>query len=353
LPASTILTAEKFAALYIEAWRRKGGRKSSFPVDRDIANIIEHSSSGDRISVSQLKGAVNPNSLGSDTTFVDYSNISGGFIASLVNADAFDRLVGSMISLPMRTATVGAVSVAALAYQIVERDMKPLSRFSFTSQTVDPLKVVSGVILTQELLRFMPPGTVQLVEDELRKGVALTTDTAFISTIISGITPFTSTGSTGESVRADLSRLLETLTLGADSKLFIITTSLICKRWSMLSDQHGVAAFPNLTPQGGSIQGIPVIVSDGVASGIVVLVDASGLGGNVGEAVLTTADQGSYQFSDVPDSPAGPSTNWVSLWQMNQISLQCERYFLVERLRANSVATISNSNSYSSGNSPP
>jgi hypothetical protein len=141
--------------------------------------------------------------------------------------------------------------------------------------------------------------------------------------------------------------------LGQDSKPFIITTSAICKRWSMLTDQHGVSAFPELTPQGGFINGIPVVVSDGVTAGQVVLADAASLGGNAGEIVLNEADQTSIQFNDAPDSPPTASTNFVSLWQLDLIALRAERFFIAEVLRTSSVAACSNSNSYGSGNSPP
>jgi HK97 family phage major capsid protein len=351
--ADTASRSQKFAALYLEMWRRRDGQLPAHRVDKEIENILAQAPSTNRISLTGLKAAQSAQGTDNAAAFIAYQTIASGFVNSLVSADAFDRMLGAMRRMPLATGSVGAISTAATAYQINERDMKPLSRLSFTSQNADPLKAICCVILTQELLRFAPPGTELLIENELRQAVALTTDVIFFNTILSGITPFTSTGSTGESVRADISKLLETLTLGAESKLFLITTSLICKRFSMLTDQHGNSAFPELGPQGGIINKIPVVVSDGLASGLVVLADASGLGANPGELVLNQSSEGSYQMADVPDSPPTASSAFISMWQQNLTALRVERYFVAERLRANSVASISNSNSYSSGNSPP
>ena len=100
----------------------------------------------------------------------------------------------------------------------------------------------------------------------------------------------------GESVRADISNLLKAITTGQTSNLFIITTPLICKMWSMLTDQKGVSAFPNLTPQGGSINGIAVLVSDGVTAGQVVLADASGIAAASGDVTLNEYTEGSVHL---------------------------------------------------------
>ena len=68
-----------------------------------------------------------------------------------------------------------------------------------------------------------------LIGRELRNAVAVTTDTQFIATLISGLSVATSTGPTAESVRADIANLLKATTTGQTSKLFIFTTPLICK----------------------------------------------------------------------------------------------------------------------------
>jgi hypothetical protein len=72
--------------------------------------------------------------------------------------------------------------------------------------------------------------------------------------------------------------------------------------WSMLTDSKGVSAFPNLGPLGGSINQIPVLVSEGVTAGNVVLVDASGIAAASGDLVLNEFREGMMQLDTTPDS---------------------------------------------------
>jgi hypothetical protein len=320
----------------------------------DLSNIVRHSSIYE-ISRSALrtKAAQNPQSLAADTALAAYQTLSDGFIGSLVNAGAFDAMLSSMVPLPLRLAVVGAITSTVSAYQIFESTVKRVSSMAFSSQNSDPLKVVSMVTLSKELVRGSPAGTLPLIERELKKIVAKGSDELFLTTVSSGVSPITSSGSTGESLRADISNMLSQLTLGADSKLFLITNSTNCKRMAMLSDQHGVSAFPDLGPLGGSIQGIPLVVSDAVGSGLLYLVDASSIGANGGEMVFSEADQASSHLSDTPDSPPTLSTSYVSLWQLNLVALRVERNLIIERLRSGSVAAVSNSSNWGSGNSPP
>ena len=187
----------------------------------------------------------------------------------------------------------------------------------------------------------------------LRAAVAVTTDATFIATLISGLSVATSTGSTAESVRTDISNLLRAITIGQASKLFILTTPLVCKTWCMLTDQHGVSAFPNLTPTGGSINGITVLSSDAITVGNVILADSSGLAAASGDVVLDQFQEGTIALNDAPDLPPTASTNYMSLWQLNMTAIRVERYFVGVRLRSDAVAVVNNANSYSSGTSPP
>src|SRR5262249_22138730 len=111
--------------------------------------------------------------------------------------------------------------------------------------------------------------------------------------------------------------------------------------------------FPELTPQGGSINGISLMVSDAVGTGLIYLVDASSIGANAGELILEEGGEYSRQGDSTPDSPPGASTPLVSAFQMNCVSIRVERYFMAERMRPNSVAAVSNSGSWLGGDSPP
>ena len=246
------------------------------------------------------KASVNASSLGG-SVFADYSAIAQGFVNSLVNAGAYDAMLSSMVPVPLETGTVGAVNVGASAYSLSEGAMKPMSKLSISGQQQNLSKGHAVIVVTNELVKSTAPLAVQLIGRELRKAVALVTDLQFISAITNGVSVATSAGQTAEGVRADIAAMLRSITTGQDSKLFLIVPALVCKMWAMLTDGKGIAAFPDLTPQGGSIQGITVLVSDGSLIGTIVLVDASGIAAASGDIMLQQLKEGSVTASDAPD----------------------------------------------------
>ena len=239
---------------------------------------------------------------GTLAAFSDYSVIAEGFVNSLVNASALDTMLASMTPVPLQTGTLAAVSTGAQAFSVAEGSTKAISKLSLIGQQQNPQKAHCIVVVTQELAKASGANATALIGRELRNAVAVTTDTQFIATLIAGLPVATSAGPTSESVRADISNLLKAITTEQTSKLFIITTPLICKMWSMLTDSKGVSAFPDLGPLGGSINQIPVLVSEGVTAGNVVLVDASGIAAASGDLVLNEFREGMMQLDTTPDS---------------------------------------------------
>lgn len=356
--------ANEFATLAKFIMASGGISKAAFAVEKQgsrignlgpkLASILEAGGAGEinRDVLLRQKAAATAGSLDSGA-FASYATIAQGFVNSLSNASAFDGMLSAMVPVPLMTGSVGAVSVGATAYSLGEASAKPISKLTIVGQNQNPQKAHCCVVVTQELARAAGPQAIQLIGRELRNAVAVTTDTQFLAALVTGLSAFTSTASTAEAVRADLANLLRSITIGAQSKLFIITTSLITKMWSMLTDQHGVSAFPNLTPLGGSINGITVLVSDAVTAGQVILADASGIAAASGDVTLNEYREGMFQGESAPDSPITASTSFQSLWAMNFTAIVVERFFLAVRLRSDAVALTSNSTSYQGGNSPP
>ena len=252
------------------------------------------------------------------------------------------------------TQTAGSISIGATAYSYAEGSAKPVSKLTVTGQQVTPQKGHAILVVTYELARAPGAGAIALISRELRNAVALVTDQQFFTTILSGISVGTSTGVSAESVRSDISGLLRSVTTGQNSKLFLIVTPLVCKMWSMLtSGAKGDSAFPLLGPLGGEINSITVLVSDCLSNGQVALIDASGVGAASGDIGLNEMSEGTVVLDTAPDSPPSASTNYISLWQMNMRAVVCERFFVAVRLRSDACATLTNSNSYQGGNSPP
>jgi Phage capsid family len=321
----------------------------------DLLNIIRRGNPGQRGDPTNqflnLKAAVPAIAL--DTgAFSTFELLISGFVNALTNYGAFDAMRSSMRTVPLAR-IVGAVTSAATAYTINEGQAKPVSRLSLSNGVLDPQKAAAIITISNELLKVGGRDVEALLTRELINAAVLSIDSSFISTLLAGVVVGSSTGSNAEAIRADLALLLTLVPTDQTSKLFIIITSLVAKMWSAMGVTTGGAAFEDMSPTGGTIINIPVIVSDAAATGQVILVDASGIAAGSDAVVLSTLDQGVVMPDSAPDSPILGNTNVVSLWQSDLSALLVERWWGAEKLRAASVASLINANSYAQGFSPP
>ena len=298
------------------------------------------------------KAAVDPVTLSS---LADYRLLASGFAQSLQNVGLFDACLSSMKKIPLSTATVGAITTAAVAGISEERGVKVVSRLSIENGQLTPIKVAVIIALSNELLKVTPNEAQQLISKELIATCALAADQRFLAVVLSGVTAFTSSGSTAASFRSDLASLLGLITTDATSRLFLAMPSLVCKILCAMgaTSTNAAPAFPELGPQGGSISQIPVIVSDACATGTVTLLDASRFAGNADLVTIENFRHASVNMADAPDSPPVATSNILPLWQSNLTGILAERWIGVQRLRTGSVAAVTNGNSWVGGFSPP
>lgn len=276
-----------------------------------------------------------------------YAPLADGFLASLRNQSAFDTLLPSMRNVPLGLQNVAVCSGGATASTINENMVKPVSKLSFTSASLTPLKTVAIIVVTSELLKFT---NVNLLQDELTKAVAEAVDTSFVAELSSGISPTTSSGDTAASILIDLAAALNALSLTPTSKVFLLVDSAIAKHWSVAQTSSNELLFPGMTPTGGVIQGMPVIVTNGVVQQIIA-VDASQITAMNGTIELDAANQASLELNTTPDSPQAATTALVSLFQQNWTGLRATRFWAIERLRTAAVSIVG-SVDYGSANSP-
>ena len=141
-----------------------------------------------------LKSAVTAGNLADATSagnLAPYSAAVAGFIDSLRNAGAFDRLLPDMRRLPFRT-TIMIVTSAATASITGESDVKPISRLSLENGTLDQRKATAIVAMSNELVRLAGSDGAALIGRELRGAVASATDAEFIRLITDGISSIAS-----------------------------------------------------------------------------------------------------------------------------------------------------------------
>jgi hypothetical protein len=126
------------------------------------------------------------------------------------------------------------------------------------------------------------------------------------------------------------------ISIGANSKLYLILPADVAKGVALLRTTTGALACPDMTVGGGMIQGIRVVVSD-AATTDAILVDASQVAVADDPITLTEATHATVQLSD---NPTAGAHSQVSLWQNNLTGLKAERMFGVEVLRSTAVAVI-------------
>ena len=270
----------------------------------------------------------------------EYDVLARSFLESLRSFGAFDRMLPSMRRVPLRT-RIGASSVGITATTVAQSAPKPISRLTLSGTQIDELKAVAILIVTEELARFSSSTAGDLFAVELQNAVAVETDEQFLSILTSGATSIGSSGVTAEHVRNDLRALLAAVTTSARSVLFLLMPPAIAKVLALLHSNSGDAAFPGLSYKGGPIAGgIEVVVSDGVPASTMVLVDAQQVAAASDTVTLDTAREAVVQLDTAPDSPSTPSTNLVSLWQMNMLGLKAERFFGASKLTIGGVSVL-------------
>ncbi len=292
---------------------------------------------------SVLKSAVAAGSLADPNwagNLADYRLIVEGFVESLRSASAFDRMLGdgAFRVLPLRTRTI-VVTAGATGAIAQEGTPKRLSEMRLSGAQLEPRKAYAIVAVSHELARAGGDAALALIGRELRNAVGTVTDAEFIAGVTAGSAIFTapSSGNDADHVIRDLADLLANIATGSGSRLYAITTAAITKKLAVMPSNVGSLSFPGMTPAGGTIGGIPVLASDGVPAGTLVMVDAAQIAAGTGTVTLDEATQAAIQLDDAPADGPAPLT---SLWQLNLAAIKAERYFGFERLNDAAVAVL-------------
>jgi hypothetical protein len=106
--------------------------------------------------------------------------------------------------------------------------------------------------------------------------------------------------------------------------------------FSLMQNALGQAEFPGMTMNGGTLLGLPVIVSQHVPTGVVVLAAASEIYlADDGQVMIDTSREATLEMSD---TPTGTATR--SLFSHNEIAIRAERYVNWAKRRGAAVQLI-------------
>lgn len=331
--------------------------------------VAERMYGADSETVAILKAAVVPG-----------ANTSGNWAADLVGAEtsAYSDFatylrpytilgkfgqngIPSLRSVPFRSPLITQTGGGA-GYWTGEGKPKPLTAFDFDRTTLEPLKVANICVLTMESVRDSSPSSDAIVRDSLRDALSARLDIDFINpakaassgvspaSITNGVSAPNSAGTDADAVREDIQTLLTAfITANNPPSTGVIimktTTALVI---SLMRNALGQKEFPDITMNGGMLEGFPVITSEYVpsvtAGTYMFMVNAQDIFiGDEGGFSIDVSTEASLEMLDgslTQDGLAGTGASLVSMFQNNLIAIRAERTINWKKRRASAVAAI-------------
>lgn len=296
------------------------------------------------------------------------NNFEGDFVEFLRPQTILGKFgtngIPSLRRIPFNVRIVGQTSGGA-GYWVGEGAPKPLTAFDFSAVELRWAKVANIAVLTEELIRFSNPSAESLVRQALADALIARLDVDFIdpakaavtnvspASITNGVTPVASSGTDADAIRADLKALWAGYianNINPTSAVYIMSATTALSL-SLMLNPLGQPEFPGVNMNGGTLNGVPVIVSEYVAGdssgGMVILVNASDVFlADDGQVAIDASREASLQMLDNPtnNSATATATSVVSMFQTNSVALRAERYINWAKRRPQAVAYLTGVN---------
>ena len=262
---------------------------------------------------------------------------------------------------------IGGQTSGGTAGWVGQGKAKPVTKFDFNATTVPFTKVAAIAVITQELARFSDPSAEALVRDSLADSVIARVDTDLFDPdlaavanvspagLLNGVTPVVLGApidyTDPDSIRCAIAQLWaawDTSFIGARPAYY--TTPAVARMLAMTREALGTLAFPGMTMTGGTLDGVPVRVSQylanngGSGGAPFILVDEAEIYlADDGSVTLDQSDQVSLEMSDAPtgsSSATVTATQLVSMWQTNSVAFRAERFIWWGPRRSGAVQWI-------------
>ena len=273
--------------------------------------------------------------------------------------------IPSLRRVPFRVPLISQTS-GGNAYWVGEGKPKPLTKFDFGRTTLEPLKVANIAVCTMEVLRDSSPSAEMIVRDQLAAALRERLDIDFIdpskaaaqgvspASVTNSASPIPSSGNDADAVREDIKAIFGAFIAAnnAPTSGVWIMPATVALALSLMVNPLGQPEFPGINMNGGTLFGLPVIVSEHVPTvsegAYVALVNASDVYlADEGGITVDMSREASLQMSDAPtshDATNGTGTSLVSLWQTNAVGFMCERTINWKARRSGAVQVLSGVN---------
>jgi hypothetical protein len=214
----------------------------------------------------------------------------------------------------------------------------PVVSGSFTYRTLEP-RVTGGIIVvSEELARATDASSFDVLRREMELAAIAAVDTAFIDNILLASDTADPVAVFDASDPAyDLLALFNAVNVtGGGRHLFFAhpTTANVC---AVRPADGGARLFPEMGPTGGTMLGVPVVVSDRVPAGSLVLTDCAAFAANEGFVAVERTRQSALQMRT---DPASTASQLVPLFQTNSLAIKVLATFAAEKIRPGAVAML-------------
>lgn len=256
---------------------------------------------------------------------------------------------------------VTAETSGGQGYWVGEGAPKPLTKFDFENIRLRWNKVANIAVLSEELVRFSTPNAEVIVRDRLARALQERLDTDFIdpakaangdispASITNGVVPIVSVGNDVDAVNTDVAAAMGAFIVAnnAPTSGVWIMSSVRALALSLMKEPLGNRAFPDISMNGGTFAGLPVIVSQYVPNDVVVLLNADDVYlADDGAVSVDSSREASLQMDNAPTNNSGvpTATTLVSMWQTNSIAIRAERLITWRRRRVSGVQVLTEVN---------
>ena len=245
---------------------------------------------------------------------------------------------------------------------------KKVGKLTLSYGTLGFAKAAGIIVITQELARFSSPSAELLVRDDLTAEMRYFLDAQFIDpgvTAVANVSPASVTNGAGN-IRQAAAVWSSAANVETDVKAFLATfaaneISLEGAAWVMTPDVALALsmirttggenfAYPDITMNGGTWFGMPVIPSNAVphsvsAGSIVALVKQSEVFlADDGQIAIDVSTEASLEMDSAPSGSSATPTaaQLVSMFQTNSMAIRVERVINWSRRRTYGVGYIDN-----------
>lgn len=286
---------------------------------------------------------------------VEYTTMASEFIDLLRPMTIVGKLTG-LRQVPFNIRVAGKTQGSTVGW-VGQGLAKPVSELKFNEVTLGFAKAAGIVVISQELARFSSPSAEALIRTDLLDTMAQFVDEQFINPavaavanvspagITNGVSHAAATGTTVAQITADVKAAFAAFIAAnlAPTQGVWVMSPVTALGLSLIRTSQDVFAFPNITMNGGTFFGLPVVTSKSVpgsVSGgtIIVLMDQSEIFyADEGGVRLDASEQASLQMDSAPSAGA---QSLVSLWQNNLVGIRAEKIVNWQRKRDAAVYYI-------------